>query len=63
MALPEPQPPHLTNKQLAPRVRLGRLLFRHTRPEDMELTDWEFLKAVQRRCLKAWDRPLIDPNE
>lgn len=45
------------------RTRLSRILGWHTRPEDAELTDFEFVKAVIRRWQEHQERPLIDPNE
>ena len=54
---------HLTKEQVAIRIRLGRLLFWHTRPEDMSLSDRDFLKAVLKRHDEVMGWPLLDPNE
>jgi len=62
MYVPE-HPPHLTHKQMEARMRLGRILYRFTTPEDAKLSDHAMLKAVARRYLKARKQPLIDPNE
>lgn len=43
--------------------RLVRLLYRHTRDEDMELSDVEFVTALLSRYRQYLDQPLVDPNE
>jgi hypothetical protein len=54
---------HLTHPQLAARIRLGRLLFRHVCAEDAILTDYEFLDAVWARQLASRETYLVDPAE
>jgi hypothetical protein len=54
---------HLTREQVAIRIRLGRLLFWHTRPEDAALSDNDFIEAVYRRRRATMGYPLLDPNE
>jgi hypothetical protein len=56
-------PPHLTNAQLAARIRLGHILFWHTRPEDSQLTDDAFIRAVMARYDQHRGKVLVDPNE
>jgi len=43
--------------------RLVRLLYRHTKDEDMELTDAEFVSALLHRYRQYLDAPLVGPNE
>ncbi len=45
------------------RMRLQKLLGWLTEPDDIVLTDYEFVKTVMRRYQKFSDRPLVDPNE
>ena len=54
---------HLTREQVAIRIRFGRLLFWHTRPEDMLLSDHDLIETVYRRRRAAMGLPLLDPNE
>ena len=54
---------HLTKEQMEVRVRLGRVLFWHTRPEDLQLSDHDLVRAVLGRYQKHRDGYLIDPNE
>ena len=56
-------PSHLTNEQLAARIRLGRILFWHTRPEDAGLSDHAFVTAVMDRYARHRAGYLVDPNE
>ena len=45
------------------RMRLQKLLGWLTEPDDISLTDYEFVMAVFKRYQKFSDRPLSDPNE
>lgn len=54
---------HITEEQLALRMRLGHLLWRHLRDEDAKLTDRDLVLAVQRRWEQDQAAPLIDPAE
>jgi hypothetical protein len=45
------------------RMRLQKLLGWLTEPDDIALTDYEFVHAVIKRYEKFSDRPLIDPAE
>lgn len=45
------------------RTRLPRLLNRHVRAEDNELSDRDFIKVVYERWLKDLGSVLIDPAE
>jgi hypothetical protein len=47
----------------AVRTRLLEILRRHTRPDDIHLSDHEFITRVLERYLHAREQPLIDPNE
>lgn len=53
----------LTRDQLKIRVRLSKILAWHTRPEDMALSDRDFILEVYRRWQVHQGRVLIDPNE
>lgn len=55
--------PNITTKQLAARMRLQHVLARHTREEDIDLSDDAFIRAVWARYLKEREVPLIDPTE
>ncbi len=54
---------HLTREQVAIRIRLGRLLFWHTRPEDVNLSDADFIEKVYHRRAQVMAGHLVDPNE
>jgi len=54
---------HLTKEQMEVRVRLGHVLFWHTRPEDLALSDHDLVMAVLDRYQKHRAGYLIDPNE
>lgn len=56
-------PPHLTHEQLEARMRLGRVLYRFTTPDDVVLSDDAMVSAVLARYRKARAQPLIDPAE
>ena len=62
MNTPE-HPPHLTHEQLDARMRLGRILYRFTTPDDASLSDHAMLKTVAKRYLLHRKQPLIDPAE
>jgi hypothetical protein len=47
----------------AVRTRLLEILRRHTDPDDIHLSDHEFVTRVFARYQKARAQPLIDPNE
>jgi hypothetical protein len=44
-------------------TRLLEILRRHTQPDDIHLTDHDFIMRVFWRYQEARDQPLIDPNE
>ena len=54
---------HLTREQVEIRIRLGRLLFWHTRPEDSSLADNEFIEKVYQRRAAFLAGYLVDPAE
>jgi hypothetical protein len=56
-------PDHLTRDQLAVRVRLGRILFRHTLAEDINLSDHDLVTKTMERHLKGREQALVDPAE
>ena len=56
-------PPHLTKEQLGARIRLGHILYRHTDPGDMGLSDDAFVKKIWERYLASRETYLIDPND
>jgi hypothetical protein len=57
------QSSHLSKDQLAIRIRLGKLLFWHTRVDDLALTEDAFIQAVMARYREHLTLPIIDPNE
>lgn len=64
MTVEQPLPhPHLSRAMLQQRTRLEHILARHVREEDAYLTDKAFIKVVWDRMQKAWEIPLLDPNE
>ena len=54
---------NLTREQVDIRIRLGRLLFWHTRPEDHILADNEFIEKVYQRRAAFLAGTLVDPAE
>ena len=54
---------HLTEGEMVVRVRLGHVLFRHTRPEDMMLSDHDLVMAVMKRYQQSREEYLTDPSE
>jgi hypothetical protein len=55
--------PHLAKEQLAARMRLGHILYRHVDVDDMNLSDDAFIRKVWERYLASRETPLIDPAE